>query len=78
MSRFLRHFPSTDPPSRQTKKDLQQEISTQVDEFLASGGEITTHTTKEYNRHSASLTQQQMRKIKRKSFNCAGRGKRLK
>lgn len=64
----LMHFPILDPPNKLDKKKDHDKIQSQVDEYLKKGGEISTHDSKEYKRHSASLTQKQMRKIKRKTF----------
>ena len=42
MSEKLMHFTTNDPPTRDEKTEQRQEISQQVSEYLAKGGQINT------------------------------------
>ena len=76
-TRFIRRFPANDRPPRENKDKLRAQVDSDIDQFLAKGGEITSHDSSEYNQYNNTLTQKQMRKHKRQTYTF-GRGKCLK
>lgn len=62
----LRHFPQTDPPDRLTQDDIRDKIQKQVDEFIASGGQIVELSSQDYGKNPIIANKRQRTALKTK------------